>query len=295
MIFMSQPGFSGGLAPRRAVDGRILPPVRQNSGGRARPRDLEQKLAALQKDYAELHTALFEAAQVHRRLCAPRLVRHGNFEIASEIFAVRQLPGDFFTAQEGAGGVILAFGDICGKGLAAGMWVTHLAALVGTHTAASCEPQAIVAAVNRDLCRLSSLMPLASLFLAKLDPFTGTLDYSSAGHPPALLLRASGEMESLSEGGPLLAVVPSASFTQGRMKLHPGDVLMAYSDGVLDSSNDAGDYFGLERLKRQLRQAANSSADTALFSILGAVQDFAHGRPLEDDLSLVVVRHVTVV
>ena len=151
------------------------------------------KLAALQKDYVELHTALFEAAQVHRRLCAPRLVRYGDFEIASEIFAVRHVPGDFFTVEEASGSVILALGDICGKGLAAGMWTTHLVGLVGTHTAASLEPQAIVTGVNRDFCRMSSVAPLASLFLARLDPATGRLDYCSAGHPPALLLRANGK------------------------------------------------------------------------------------------------------
>ena len=77
---------------------------------RAQHRELKLKHAALEKDYADLHTALFEAAQVHRRLCAPRLVRHGDVEIASEIFAVRYLPGDFFTIEEAGGGVIIALG-----------------------------------------------------------------------------------------------------------------------------------------------------------------------------------------
>ncbi len=71
-----------------------------HSSSRLRYRDLELKVAALQKDYAELHTELAEAAQVHRRLCAPRLVQCGNFEIASETFAVRHVPGDFFTIEE---------------------------------------------------------------------------------------------------------------------------------------------------------------------------------------------------
>src|SRR5262245_23474414 len=79
------------------------PPVPRKS----RRQELELKLAALQQDYADLHTAIFEAAQVHRRLCAPRLVRYGNFEIASEIFAVRHLPGDFFTVKSASDGVIL--------------------------------------------------------------------------------------------------------------------------------------------------------------------------------------------
>src|ERR1041384_2594906 len=99
--------------------------------------ELELKLERLQHDYAELNTAIFEAAQVHRRLCAPSLVRRGVFHVASEIFAVRHLPGDFFSVEETDRGLVLALGDIGGKGLAAGMWVTHLVGLVRTHTAKS--------------------------------------------------------------------------------------------------------------------------------------------------------------
>src|SRR6478672_6129568 len=112
--------------------------------------ELQQKLETLQRDYAELNTAVFEAAQVHRRLCAPSLVRHGAFDVASEIFAVRHLPGDFFSVEETSEGLLLALGDIGGKGLAAGMWVTHLIGLIRSHTATSTDPEAIVAAVNRD-------------------------------------------------------------------------------------------------------------------------------------------------
>src|SRR3989449_4368061 len=127
---MSQPGFNAGLATGRAVDVRVYPARRQRTV-RVPRQELEVKLAALQKDYAELRTEIFEAAQVHRRLCAPRHVQFGNFEIASEIFAVRHLPGDFFKVEVTSDGVILALGDICGKGLAAGMWTTHLVGLVG--------------------------------------------------------------------------------------------------------------------------------------------------------------------
>ncbi len=185
---MSQSGFNAGLGTRRAIDVRVYPPRRQRSV-KVRRQELEVRLAALQKDYAELYTAIFEAAQVHRRLCAPRLVRHGAFEIASEIFAVRHLPGDFFTVEETKHGVVLALGDICGKGLAAGMWTAHLVGLVGSRVAVTSEPEAIVAGVNRDFCRMESVVPLASLFLAKLNPATGMVNYCSAGHPPALLLR----------------------------------------------------------------------------------------------------------
>jgi sigma-B regulation protein RsbU (phosphoserine phosphatase) len=287
---MGQSAFTYGLAAGRAVDSQEALLPRQNSGDRARRLELGLKLAALQKDYTDLHAALFEAEQVYRRLCAPHLVWHGDFEIASEIFAVRYLPGDFFTVEETSGGIIFALGDICGKGLAAGMWTTHLVGLLGIHTDASPEPQAIVTAVNRDLCRMSPLAPLASLFLARLDPATGRIDYCNAGHPPTLLLRADGELESLSEGGPLLGVLPSASFARGRADLRVGDLLVAYSDGILEARNSADQEFGSERLEAQLRRSGSSSAEALLFSVLGAVQDFAGACPLADDTSLVVVR-----
>lgn len=289
---MSQAGLNGGLGTRRAVDVRA-PVPRSRNLAKAQRQELETKLATLQKDYAELHTAIFEAAQVYRRLCAPRLVRYGDFEIASEIFAVRHLPGDFFTIKDASDDMVLALGDICGKGLAAGMWTTHLVGLVGAHTAVISEPESIVARVNRDVCRMPSVVPLASLFLAKLDPITGRLDYCSAGHPPALLLRANGKLELLSEGGLLLGVVPTASYIRGRADMGAGDVLLTYSDGILESLNNAGEEFGYARLEAQLRRAESGSADAMLFSVLGAVQDFAATRPLVDDMSVVIVRRST--
>lgn len=257
---------------------------------RAQHRELKLKYAALQKDYADLHTALSEASQVHRRLCAPRVVRYGDVEIASEIFAVRYLPGDFFTIEEAGGAVIIALGDVCGKGVAAGMWTPCLVGLVRAHAAVSAEPESIVTGVNREFCRM--LAPLTSLFLARLDPATGRLDYCRAGHPPALLLRADGRLESLDEGGMLLGMSPDASFTIGSVDLGAGDLLLAYSDGILESCNVADEQFGNERLEAQLRLAPSGSADAVLFSILGAVQDFAAPHTLTDDTSLVVVRCV---
>jgi serine phosphatase RsbU (regulator of sigma subunit) len=267
--------------------GGTLPLPAGNPSRRARRRELTLKLAALQKDYADLHTALFEAAQVHRHLCAPRFVQCGDFEIASEVFAVRYLPGDFFAVEETSGGLLLALGDVCGKGLAAGMWTPCLVGLVRAHATAISEPHAIVSSVNREFCRMHA--PLSSLFVAHLNR-AGTLDYCSAGHPPALLLRAGGQLELLSDGGMLLGMTADAAFRSGRAELAAGDLLVAYSDGVVESRNKADEEFGTERLEAQLRLAGDASADAVLFSVLAAVQDFAAPHPLADDTSLAVVR-----
>ena len=286
---MRSSAVTGGLATvRRAVE-VSAPPARTQT----RRRDLELKLAALQQDYADLHTAIFEAAQVHRRLCAPRLVRAKDFEIASEIFAVRHLPGDFFTAHTQSEQLMFALGDISGKGLAAGMWTTHLVGLTNSYAGVTSDPEKIVAGVNHDLCRMPLTMSLASLFLGRLDPLNGILEYCSAGHPPALLLRANGDLESLSEGGLLLGVTSDATYYSAKVQLGPDDVLLVYSDGIIESLNEEGDEFGYARLREHLRLARTQSADAILFSVLGAVQDFAGTRPLMDDMTLAVIRRAS--
>jgi serine phosphatase RsbU (regulator of sigma subunit) len=277
---MSAAAFKGALA---AVTIKPRNPVHE----------IEQKLETLQKNYAELNAAIFEASQVHRRLCAPSLVHFGPFDIASEIFAVRHLPGDFFTIEQTDRGLVFALGDIGGKGLAAGMWVTHLIGLIRTHTAVSSDPASIAAAVNRDIARLAEVEPLSTMFIGRLDSNSGTLDYCSAGHPAALLLRADARLESLSEGGPVLGVVPSASFSRGTVQLRSQDVMLVCSDGILESFDEAEREFGVDRLEAEFRSAQGGSAEAILFSVLGAVQDFAAPRPLTDDMTLVIVRNTT--
>ena len=292
---MSTAAFNGGLA--------MLPVVRSSGSNGSAPapalsprnevNDLQQKLETLQKDYAELNAAIFEAAQVHRRLCAPSLIRYGSFDVASEVFAVRHLPGDFFTVEDTDRGLVFALGDIGGKGLAAGMWVTHLIGLIRTYTAVSSDPSTIAACVNRDIARLSSVEPLSTMFIGRLDSHTGTLDYCSAGHPAALLLRVDAKLESLSDGGPMLGAVPEASFSCGTVRLESEDVMLVCSDGILESFNEADQEFGVNRLENEFRQAQGASAEAMLFSVLGAVQDFAAPRPLTDDMTLVIVKNTS--
>src|SRR5215510_7723354 len=124
-------GFAAGSAVD--VEPAAEPSAAQGLRDRTRDEDLEVKLTELRRDYADLHASLFEASQVYRRLCAPRLVRHGNFEIASETFAARHVPGDFFRIDETGDCSLLALGGISGKGLAAGMWTTLLLGLLDIH------------------------------------------------------------------------------------------------------------------------------------------------------------------
>jgi sigma-B regulation protein RsbU (phosphoserine phosphatase) len=241
-----------------------------------RNRALEEQLAALQREHAELHQALFGAADAQRKLYAPRELRHGPWEIAGEIFPVRCISGDFYDVLDLGAATGLVVGDIAGKGLAAGLWSTHLLGLVRMHAGSLAEPAKAVAAINRQLWQFPSGPPMASLFLGWLDSRAGELFYCNAGQPPALLLRRTGAVESLSEGGAILGAIRDAPFVTGRTAMAPGDALLAFSDGIVECRNAQGEEFGAARLLAAARSASAPrpaqccSPSSALFRISSA-------------------------
>ncbi len=254
-----------------------------------RNRALEDQLALLRRQHDDLQRAIYEAAQTQRRLCGPRHLRREPFEIASEIFPVRHISGDFISIFDLGSNLVFAIGDIASKGLYAGMWLPHIISMVRLRMGAAGDPAAALSAINRDLLRMSPELPLTTLLLARLDPKSAEIAYSNAGHPAPLLLRRNGKVESLREGGLLLGALPNAPYANGKLTLEPGDILLGYSDGIAECRNPSGADFGMERLEAAVCQSSESSASGMLFSVLGAAEDFAAGHPREDDMALVVV------
>ena len=253
-------------------------------------RVLEDQLTVLRREHDDLRRTMYEAVQVQRKLCGPRFIRRQPFEIASEIFPVSHLSGDFISVFGLDGHLLFAIGDICGKGLSAGMWFTHVVGMVRLHIATLGSPADTLAAINRDLLQTGLEAPLTSLFLARVALSTGEITYCNAGHPPALLFGNHRAAENLQEGGPLLGALAAASFVDGHTTLRPGDTLLAYSDGIVECRNENGVEFGAEQLLAAAQCLRRSSASSLLFSVLGAVEDYAGNRPREDDMALIVVR-----
>src|SRR6267378_6273514 len=136
---------------------------------------VKQELDAVRLEQAKLQQAIYEAAQIQRKLCAPRELVWGEFEIAGEIFPVRHLSGDFFKVMELDSTLGLTVGDIAGKGLSAGIWQTHLMDLIQRCARTNLPPAEVVAVANRELCRDQNEPPIAALFFARLDPQSGEL------------------------------------------------------------------------------------------------------------------------
>jgi len=130
---------------------------------------------------------------------------------------------------------------------------------------------------------------LSTLFLARLDAGSGEITYCNAGHPPSFLVRREGASEALSQGGPILGVVPGASFGNGKAAMLPGDSLIAYSDGAVECRNSFGAEFGRQGLLDTARNSCGSAAGTTLFSVLAAVENFTGSQAREDDVALIVL------
>ena len=236
-----------------------------------------------------LYREMFEGQQVQRRLSGPPRLRRGQFEIASEIFPVQRFPGDFVSIFDCGDSTILALGDIAGKGLAAAMWATHVMGLVRTYSTSLGSPEAVLAAINRDLCSMNAGVPITTMVLARFDWRRQELIYSNAGHFLPLIARANGSVERLSVGGAALAAIPKAGFESARVAFSSSDMLVAFSDGLIECQNGNDEEFGEARLLTQLQRSRKLSASKALFSIIGAVQDFAQTNPRCDDLTLLVM------
>ncbi|HET8923389.1 MAG TPA: PP2C family protein-serine/threonine phosphatase [Candidatus Acidoferrum sp.] len=285
-------GNSPSAATRSTAEGQVR---RDSSIGTAevltdRTRSQHKELEAVRREHTKLQQAIYEAAQVQRRLCSPRELVWGEFEIAGEIFPVRHLSGDFFKVIQLDGVLGLVLGDIAGKGLSAGIWQAHLMDLIQRCSRTHLHPADAVAAVNRELCLNQSEPPITALFFARLDPERNELVYCNAGLPPPLVLRRNQSVQRLEEGGPMLGALQKATYSSGSVDLNPGDMLLAYSDGLTECRNSQEEEFETGRLSAAAKSLSGATANKVLFSTLATVLDFAGACPPEDDLTLLIVR-----
>ena len=253
-------------------------------------RTLRDELDGVRREHEKLQQAVYEAAQIQRRLCAPRELILGEFEIAGEIFPVRHLSGDFFKVIKLDSVLGITVGDIAGKGFSAGIWQAHLMDLVQRCARTNLPPAEVVAAVNREVCQDQNEPPIMGLFFARLDQQIGELVYCNAGLPPPLLLRRDKSVKKLEKGGPMLGALRESKYEAGSVCLNSGDLLLAYSDGLTECRNPLDEEFEVERLMAAAKAICGATANQVLFSMLGAVLDFADTCQPEDDLTLLVLR-----
>ena len=144
----------------------------------------------------------------------------------------------------------------------------------------------VVEGVNRLIHRAALSSKFVTMFLGVLEP-DGVLAYCNAGHNPPLLLRG-GTFEELDRGGTVLGPLGSARFQRAEVRLGPGDTLALFTDGLVERAGPGGEAYGTDRLRRLLLQGLSAAASVdAIFADCDA---FGGGAPLEDDVTVIVVR-----
>ena len=259
------------MAP--ATSSSILPRLDRRSGPAraAAARRLRRLRRELAESRAQLEALTGRRAQELRlaarvqRSQQPVPLRHPALDVACEFMPVREIGGDYLDVVPlRCGRVALALGDVMGKGIPAALLAANLKAAVRAQLQeADPRPAQVVARVNRLFWEVSPPGLFASLFFAVLEPSSGTLDYVNAGHDHPLLLSGGGAA-ALGTGGMVLGLGPDALYEPGQTRLDQGDVLVAFSDGIVERSNRSGELYGVERLAtaaRRGRRAEPRAAD----------------------------------
>lgn len=231
----------------------------------------------------QLDQELARAAAVVRDLLPSQPPSLAGFELAATCLPARELGGDFYDWQELPDGRFsVTVGDVMGKGLPAALLMATVRAVLRALSADHSPSDAVqqtAAALEHDLARSGAFV---TLFHAQIDR-NGQVRYVDAGHGYVLLRRANGRVQGLEPWGLPLGVDPEERYAEGALQLDPGDVLLIYSDGLIEARPDR--FAGREALAALAADQCDAQAIVA--ACIAAVAD---RKPLPDDLTLVTLR-----
>jgi len=241
------------------------------------------------------------ASDVQRRLLpdAPPRIECADFAAAS--VPARRIGGDYYDfVERHDGGVGIALADVSGKGVAAALIMSVVqASLRIISSEGDVALPRLVARMNEFVYRSTPGSKYATFFYAELDVRRRQLRYVNAGHNPPYLLRAgrrstagsgSPEIEELSVGGTVVGMFPEMVYEEATVELCPGDVLLAFTDGVPEAHNSEDEEFGEDRLRLLLRQTAHLPADAIGARLSDQMKDWIRDAEQYDDLTFIVMK-----
>jgi phosphoserine phosphatase RsbU/P len=236
---------------------------------------------------------LRHAAEIQRKLLPVETPIFQGYDLAGYNDPCREIGGDYFDFIHRAPGHLgFAIGDVSGKGTGAALLMATVRASFRAHLETPCSLQSLISSLNATICQSSNSNTFVSFFYGEIDGTAGRVDSVNAGHNPPMLIRATGEVERLKADGLILGVFAGVKHKQSVTLLSPGDLLVAYSDGVTETQNPAGEEFGEERLIHLLRENRESSAAAIQKLVSDGIKGFAGSEPQYDDVTLVVVKRL---
>ena len=245
--------------------------------------------ARLQQERLERELQLAMEIQQRFQPTAPPVVP--GYELQGISFPCYEIGGDYYDfIQREDGRLVIALGDVSGKGTAAALLMSSLHASVHAQAGSHDTLSETISAVNRYLADNIPANRFVTLFYAELDPASGALSFLNAGHNPPLIVHAAGTVEQLASGGLPLGIRRNAEYREGRTQMQMGDVLVIYSDGVTEAASPSGEEFGATRLHEVVSRNIDASAAGVRDRIESALTKFSQGTQAADDITLVIVK-----
>lgn len=238
---------------------------------------------------AKLEQELKVAAAIQQALL-PAASRTGTFfTTAGASIPCRSVGGDFFDYVDLPVGFGFIVGDVAGKGSPAALLSAALVGMFSAEANYNNSAARVLQQLNRGMLRRGVEARFVTTFYALLGP-NGSLTYSNGGHNAPVLVTAGG-VRRLETGGMVLGLFEHASFDEETLQLQPGDVIIAFSDGVSEALNDAGEEFTDERLLASVDAHRHASPQQLLDGLLADVRAFCGTATANDDITIVVVRY----
>jgi sigma-B regulation protein RsbU (phosphoserine phosphatase) len=278
------------------------------------------RLIEEQKEKQRLESELSIAYEVQDLLFPHKVLDIPSLEVHGVCVPARTVSGDYFDfIPLGTDRLVLAVGDISGKGISAALLMATVHAYVRAYSLepemalapalreevsrtyyrgedrgeegleTQLAPALLMTTLNYQLYRSTPAAKYATLFLGCYDPESRVLKYCNAGHLPPILMRASGEAYPLDVNGTVVGLLEGASYEESTVVMQPGDMLVAYSDGVTEPENEFGE-FGEDRLVALVREHQNKPLPRIVEIITAAVADWIGAAEQPDDVTVVLAR-----
>ncbi len=216
-----------------------------------------------------------------------------TFDLSGLMRPAREVGGDFYDFfRLGEDKLAVVVADVSGKGIPAAFFMAITRTQLRAAALDAASPAAAVARANQVLAADNEQMMFVTVFYGVLDLSTGVLAYANAGHNPPLIARSDGAVERLPPlGDPAVAVIEDIDYEEATVRLHRGDALFLYTDGVTEAFDPAGTAFGEERLEALLAGLDPGVSMAALDRrVYEAVKAFEDGADQADDITCVALR-----
>jgi len=248
-----------------------------------------------ERERAALEDELFVASKIHRALLPQRISKIQGVELEVISLAAGSVGGDYYDVLPASDGgmtrVVIA--DSMGKGIPAGLLMSNLQGALRILAEDLDSPGALVTRLNHWLCRnvpVIKFVTLVCLGIRPADNNGARVVYANAGHCPPLVIRADAKPELLNSTGAVLGVHQEFVFEEKQISLGPGDLLLLYTDGVIEAENEQGEMFEENRLIEFIKGRRSEPLPSLLGGLVGEVRRFSKDGVLADDLTTIALR-----